>query len=232
MIVRNIKLIIRLFNISIITILLLWSDNSWSSGYPAPGKGCISKKCHEGIEPIRDHNTLMSKQIFYLSEQLGDPNGCVVCHGGKPHETENKDIAHKGAPEGGLLDAYVPFPGSMWIIDKTCGKCHPKHVYAMHRSVMNTEAGKIQGALWGWGASTGYEHRYGNYNIEDSDGPEPVFGTETYRGYTRNLMKKFPDVFPVNLIQLPVANLSTIKKSLNRQYLLIFVLTACDAMLV
>ena len=32
---------------------------------------------------------------------------------------------------------------------------HAKWVYATHRSVMQTEAGKIQGALWGWGTSQG-----------------------------------------------------------------------------
>jgi hypothetical protein len=82
----------------------------------------------------------------------------------------------------------------MWINDKTCGLCHQQWVYATNRSLMQTEAGKIQGALWGWGASgTGYETKYGNYNIDDPDGPVPVFGTEEYKLYTQDLMKKFPN---------------------------------------
>jgi hypothetical protein len=41
---------------------------------------------------------------------------------------------------------------------------------------MQTETGKIQGALWGLGAvSTGYRKRYGNYDIDDPGGPIPVF---------------------------------------------------------
>jgi hypothetical protein len=28
----------------------------------------------------------------------GDSEGCVVCHGGSPAETKNKDAAHKGSP--------------------------------------------------------------------------------------------------------------------------------------
>ncbi len=182
----------------------------WSGGYPAPGSGCISQNCHAGIEPIRSHDSGMAKKIYERGGLLGDPNGCTVCHGGNPRETENKDIAHKGAPEEGWLDVYVPFPGSMWINDKTCGLCHPKHVYALHRSTMNTEAGKIHGATWGWGAPTGYDHIYGNYDIQDSDGPVPVFGAEIYNKYTQQLMKKFPQIYPSELKQLPEADLSTI----------------------
>jgi hypothetical protein len=100
----------------------------------------------------------------------------------------------------------------MGINDKTCGLCHAKWVYATHRSVMQTEAGKIQGALWGWGpASTGYEKRYGNYDIDDPDGPDPVFGTEAYKQYNLKLMQQFPNNFPEKLEKLPEVNLETIK---------------------
>ncbi len=167
-------------------ILFLCPHLAWSSGYPAPGTGCISAKCHAGIESISNHDSEMSEQIYEIGESLDDPNGCVVCHGGDPSKTEDKSAAHKGAPEGGSLDIFVQYPGSMWINDKTCGECHPDHAYALHRSVMNTEAGKIQGGMWGWGAPTGSNHVYGNYDIEDSDGSDPVFGTEIYNnGYIR-----------------------------------------------
>jgi hypothetical protein len=122
--------------------------------YPALDVGCISQNCHASIEPIRAHDSGMAKKIYDRGGLLGDPNGCVVCHGGNPKETQDKKIAHSGAPKGGALDTYVPFPGSMWINDKTCGQCHPKHVYSLHRSVMQTEAGKIQGGLWGWPQDT------------------------------------------------------------------------------
>jgi hypothetical protein len=154
----------------------------------------------------------MAKKIYDRGGLLGDPNGCVVCHGGNPKETQDKKIAHSGAPKGGALDTYVPFPGSMWINDKTCGQCHPKKVYSMHRSVMQTEAGKIQGGLWGWGAPTGYNHPYGNYDIDDPDGSKPIYGTKAYSKYTRRLRKKFPNLFPKKLKSVPQADLSTIEE--------------------
>ena len=214
------------FVLSLVFFLTL-SYPVWGSEYPASGKGCISVKCHAGIEPIRDPYSEMSKQIFIKSEPLGDPNGCVICHGGNPLETENKDLAHKGAPKGGDLSVYVPFPGSMWINDKTCGVCHPKHTYSLHRSVMNTEAGKIQGAIWGWGASTGYNHPYGNYDIKDSDGPLPLFGTKTYGDYVQKLMKKFPNIFPLSLKQVPEVDLSTIEEK-PEQAILTYIRSDCQ----
>ena len=57
------------------------------AGYPAPNTGCLAPgKCHAGIEPIRAHNSEMAKQIYQMGSKLGDPNGCVVCHGGDPIE--------------------------------------------------------------------------------------------------------------------------------------------------
>ena len=184
------------------------------NGYPALNKGCLaSGKCHAGIEPIRAHDSGMAKQIYMKGKKLGDPNGCVICHGGNPKEEKDNKIAHKGSPEGSLIKTFNRHAASMWINDKTCGLCHKKWVYAAHRSVMQTEAGKIQGALWGWGAAgTGYETKYGNYDIDDPDGPVPVFGTNEYKRYTQDLMKRFPGNFPVKLERLPEVNLETIKE--------------------
>ncbi len=199
---------------AIVGFLVIFAGASigWGGGFPAPEKGCMSQECHAGIEPIRAHESGMAKKIYERGKLLGDPNGCVVCHGGNPLETKNKEIAHSRAPKGGMLDTYVPFPGSMWINDKTCGQCHAKHVYSMHRSVMQTEAGKIQGGLWGWGAPTGYDHIYGNYDINDPDGSKPIYGTKAYSGYIQKLMKKFPNIFPKNLKKVPQADLSTIEE--------------------
>jgi hypothetical protein len=129
-----------------------------ATGYPAPNTGCLAPgKCHAGIEPIRAHNSDMAKRIYDLGKQLGDPNGCVVCHGGDPVEEKDAKKAHTGAPQGSSLDTFVLHSGSVWVNQKTCGQCHKEYVYAQYRSIMNTEAGKIQGAIWGWGpAGTGY----------------------------------------------------------------------------
>lgn len=183
------------------------------AGYPAPNTGCLAPgKCHAGVEPIRAHNADMAQQIYGLGAQLGDPNGCVVCHGGNPQEEKEAKPAHTGAPSGGKLDTFVVHAGSVWVNEKTCGQCHPAYVYAQHRSIMHTEAGKIQGALWGWGpASTGYAKKFGNYDVDDPDGAEPVFGTVAYKTYVQALMQKYPDNFPQSLRQVPSTNLNTLK---------------------
>jgi hypothetical protein len=212
----------------VFVILFGWSYLAWSAEYPAPNTGCLAPgKCHAGIEPIRAHDSEMAKEIYKKGKLLGDPNGCVVCHGGNPLDTPEKEIAHKGAPIEGMFSTFVPFPGSMWINAKTCGQCHQEHAYSMHRSVMQTEAGKIQGAMWGWGAPTKYNHIYGNYNINDTDGPVPIFGSETYSNYTQHLMEKFPHIFPTNLRQLPEVELSSIEEK-PEQAILTYIRSDCQ----
>ncbi len=199
------------------------------NGFPAPDTGCLaSGQCHAGIEPIRAHNSGMAQQIYERSRLMGDPNGCVVCHGGNPKEEKDAKVAHSGTPPGSRLEAFNRHAASMGINNKTCGMCHAKWVYATHRSVMQTEAGKIQGALWGWGpASTGYEKRYGNYDIDDPDGPVPVFGTEAYKQFNLWIMKQFPQNFPEKLERLPDVDLDTIKEN-PAQAVYTYIRTECQ----
>jgi len=56
---------------------------------------------------------------------------------------------------------------------------------------MQTEAGKIQGAVWGWGSLTGYKSIYGNYRLGDPDGKIPLFGNEAYKSYVEKLVLVF-----------------------------------------
>jgi len=183
------------------------------AGYPAPNTGCLAPgKCHSGVEPIRAHDSGMARQIYDIGAKQGDPNGCVVCHGGNPKEEKEAKVAHTGAPGGSLLSEFVVHAGSVWVNEKTCGQCHQEWTYAQFRSIMQTEAGKIQGALWGWGpASTGYAKKYGNYDVDDPDGPTPIFGTPAYKDYTQALMKKFPDNFPTSLVKVPKTDPNTLK---------------------
>ena len=121
--------------------------------------GCLS--CHEGIEAIREEGSDKMAQILAKGEPLGDPGGCVVCHGGNPAAT-TADEAHRGIPEG--MDPagpkeYYPDPGSLFIADNTCGQCHPGYVYRLERGLMNTEAGKIQGNLHTWGIPEVQNHK-------------------------------------------------------------------------
>jgi len=171
--------------------------------YPDNTGGCLSTECHSGIEPIREHHSGMASAIYEQGQKTGDPNGCTVCHGGDASQETNKEDAHKG---------LIRFPASMWVNDKTCGQCHEGYDYMLHRNLMQTEAGKIQGALWGWGAQTGYKRIYGNYAIKDTDGQRPMIGTETYKDYIENLIEKHPDNFPLELKRLPEVDINTIQE--------------------
>lgn len=95
--------------------------------YPAEDAYCLA--CHQGIEPSRPLNSEMMIQILTKGEELGDPNGCVICHGGTPSELHNEDIAHSGAPKGSLLAEFTPLPGALQINENTCGQCHADHTY-------------------------------------------------------------------------------------------------------
>ncbi|RLD80724.1 MAG: cytochrome C [Bacteroidetes bacterium] len=168
--------------------------------YPANESGCLTSGCHEGIAPIRQHDSKMAKDIYELGNELDDPNGCVVCHMGNA-KTGNKDVAHKN---------MISYPGSIWLEDGSCRHCHDEYYYNMHRNLMQTEAGKIQGALWGWGAQTGYDPIYGNYEISDTNGLTPDVGTPAYKEYMHRLRDKYPANFPEHLALLPEADINTI----------------------
>lgn len=49
------------------------------------------------------------------------------------------------------------------------------------KSLMNTEAGKLQGNLWAWGVQEDQKVVWGNYNLKDEDGPVPMVGTDAYK---------------------------------------------------
>ena len=72
-----------------------WASDPISEVYPAAANsGCL--KCHAGIELIREAGSEMMDQIMDQGQAAGDPAGCVVCHGGDPSITEDKDAAHAG----------------------------------------------------------------------------------------------------------------------------------------
>ncbi|WP_425397515.1 multiheme c-type cytochrome [Aeoliella sp.] len=165
----------------------------------AANSGCM--KCHAGIELIREPDSQMMQQIMERGRELGDPAGCVVCHGGNPNETEDKVVAHGGED---ATDFY-PAPGSPWINQHTCGQCHQKHVDVQWTSLMMTEAGKIQGVCWAFGSMTGYKHRWANYAVQNPDDPQARLGTEEYRQYMEQLKQIEPNVFVDSHEPLPDA---------------------------
>ena len=154
-------------------------------------------KCHAGIEPIREPGSRMMQEIQALGRQQGDPDGCVVCHGGDP-KAKDKEAAHRG-PE------FYADPGSPWINEKTCGRCHERHVKTQWNYPMMTESGKIQGTSWSFGALEGYEHKWGNYDAENPADPSERVGTPEYRLYMELLKKLEPQAFPDRQEAIPEA---------------------------
>ncbi len=167
---------------------------------------CVS--CHVGIEHIRSLESDMMQEILQIAEKSGYPgNDCIVCHGGNP-DTRNKDQAHRGTvkyfQENKGPKTFYPDPGSPWINEHTCGVCHQEQVKTQFTSLMFTEAGKIQGSLWGFGAINGYQHNIGNYNVTELD-PHAILGTEKYKAYIQQLKELEPQVFPAKMKALPPA---------------------------
>ncbi len=163
--------------------------------------GCLV--CHKGIGPIRDPESGMMILIRSQGEQMGAPEGCVVCHKGDPKAKE-KAPAHR---------SMISDPGSIWIANKTCGPCHPAQVAAVKRSLMQTEAGKIQGTTWDFGALEGRRVRWGNYAIQNVPTPADRIGSPAYQDYMARLRKTFPDVFPSKLEALPLPSIEDIVKN-------------------
>ena len=166
-------------------------------------------KCHGGIEHIREENSGMSKAIAKKAAEAGyAKNSCIVCHGGNP-ATKHKHKAHKGTIKYFLEHKgpkeFYPAPGSSWINQNTCGMCHPNQVASQMNSLMMTEQGKIQGAMWSFGGKEGYTHVNGNYKTANPKDPHSRLGTKEYQAYMSELSKLEPQAFPKEMQQLPPA---------------------------
>lgn len=170
--------------------------------------GCTTSECHEGISDIKPSDHEMMRTIKMNGSQHGDPDGCVMCHGGNTKAVK-KEEAHKGVPPTlriapGPKDFY-PDPGSIWIADNSCGACHPGYVYRSTLGLMNTEAGKIQGNLvtWGFDEVQDYNVPWGNYDAEDLDTQEPLSGSPAYKEYMANQIAMYPKQYPNTLKMIP-----------------------------
>ena len=185
--------------------------------------GCATTNCHAGLMTIVPEELPMMQRIRQEGQLHGDPDGCVVCHGGNPKAT-TKEKAHQGIPASmkEVLGpkAFYPDPGSIWISGQSCGQCHPGYTYRAKRSLMNTEAGTIQGNLHTWGLEEVAHHNvpWGNYDLVDDDGPVPLFtvSSKTYKKYMRTLLRLFPKQFPSQLKQVPKPTLSEVKNDPKR----------------
>ena len=179
---------------------------SAQTNFPEPGRYCLS--CHNGISPIREHSSGMMKEIYEKGAEAGDPNGCVVCHGGDPN-AKTAEKAHRGTvsyfKQNNGPKEFYPDPGSSWINSFSCGQCHAEQISSQMNSLMMTEQGKIQGALWGFGGMEGYEHNVGNYETQNPADPHARLGSEAYGKYMLELHMKNPQVYPGKMKKLPPA---------------------------
>lgn len=171
--------------------------------------GCAS--CHAGIEPIADGR--MGEEIRRLGERHGDAAGCVVCHGGDPTANDEK-ASHQGAPTA-LADAGGPAhfyanPGATPVAERTCGQCHEGYAERWRKSVMSTEAERIERNLcapaWKQRLLHGdAPHLFGRYPIEDDDGPEPIAGTSAYKTRMKSIAGTHPEYYPARLLSIPTS---------------------------
>ncbi|NPA81777.1 MAG: cytochrome C, partial [Epsilonproteobacteria bacterium] len=172
-------------------------------GVLAFANNCL--ECHKGIEDIRDPKSPMAKAIAKKAKEAGYPdNSCIVCHGGDP-KASTKEEAHKGSIKAFLENEgpkeFYPDPGSAWINKNTCGMCHKEQVSTQMNNLMNTEQGKIQGALWGFGWGI-REHKYANYNLSNL---HKRLGSKTYQNYMKTIEEKEPQVYVKKTVELPKA---------------------------
>lgn len=180
----------------------------------AAEKGCLS--CHEGIEDFTQG--VMMDTILAMGPDYNDPGGCVVCHGGTPQGLTAEE-AHAGTPvdlaDAGGPHTFYPDPGAVWIADKSCGQCHDGYSERLIKSLMNTEAGKLQGNLWSWGVIDTHRSVYGNYTLVDEDGYVPTVGTEAYQDYMVAFAESHPDQLVDSMQQVPEVNVDDIAEHPN-----------------
>ena len=197
--------------ITLCFIIIIFVENYYNNKIKARRNESLKNsciKCHKGIEPIRDPKSEMMKAILSVADSAGFPgNDCIVCHGGNPLE-QDKTKAHSGTvlyfkTHKGPKEFY-PDPGSPWINEHTCGQCHSELVRTQFTSLMFTEAGKIQGVLWGFGGITKYDHIYANYDVKAVEFHQRL-GTKVYKKYMEQLKSAEPQVFKDSLKQVPRA---------------------------
>lgn len=199
--------------ILVTTLIVLWGIQNPSL---AAQTGCTTKDCHAGIMDIVPGDLPMMALIKQTGQLHGDPDGCIICHGGNPLASK-KEKAHKAIPKNLSRapgpKAFYPDPGSVWIAQNTCGVCHAGYVYRVRRSLMNTEAGKIQGNLNTWGIARVQKNQvaWGNHNIKDTDGPVPSGGFPAYETYMKKMKQAYPHQFPDQLKQLPAPSVEAIE---------------------
>ena len=204
-------------------LLLVVAVKLLASDPQDPGEkdnSCLT--CHRGIEKIRPLRTQMMRNILRIAEKSGTGNRCIVCHGGNPAIKRSNEIAPGSEEYRQLIQhahqgtnayfqnhpgpkQYYPDPSSPWINADSCGQCHQWQVQAQWKSLMMTEAGKIQGTTWSFGGLSGYEHQWSNYDVATPADPKKWLGSTAYRSYLKQLRTTQANVFRDKMTMLPPA---------------------------
>lgn len=180
-------------------------------------------QCHYGISAITDGK--MMDKIRMLGKQHGDPEGCIVCHGGNPGAVL-KEKAHQGVPAAMKAadgpQRFYPNPGNQFVAQYTCGQCHHGYAERVQKSIKSTEVEKIQSSLClpalkrkGEGNLQALPE-HGKYQIEDADGFTPSAGSEIYQSMMKSITAESA-LFTARLSEISPLDYSTNQKQANKQ---------------
>ena len=111
--------------------------SSLAHGTDSP-QGCVA--CHSGIEVISPSHAF----------------SCEKCHGGIPGAKQRAE-AHAG---------LIANPSDLAYAQERCGRCHPREVHRVRRSLMATAAGEINTTRYLGGAQEDAGARYGTMKID------------------------------------------------------------------
>jgi hypothetical protein len=165
--------------------------------------------CHKNVEDIRDKESLMMKEIFKIADKAGHKNNdCIVCHGGNPKSNSIK-YAHRGTVKYFKTNKgpkkYYKNPANPWINANTCGICHPNQVGAQINSLMMSQQGKIQNALFSLKVKDDNRHDIANYSSKNPDDIQKRVGSDVYKKYMQKLSFMEPQAFVSQVYELPGA---------------------------
>ncbi len=168
-------------------------------------EGCLA--CHSGIMQFAD-GPMMAK-IKARGKAYGDPEGCIICHGGTPSAT-SREAAHSSAPVALRAAAgpqqFYPNPGNVFVAQYACGQCHAGYAQRLSKSLLGTKTETIHSDLCIIALerlATAEEPKwFGQYALQDEDGPIPVEGSTAYKQIMHSLSEDHK-LFTKTIYQIP-----------------------------
>ncbi len=178
--------------LKIILVLTVLSSITISAGHGAPTETDISlvpqdNAITSGVVELYPEWWGSKPSIEALVECKGSPRcvschqdnsrmdpshaiSCDKCHGGDI-SADVKEQAHKG---------LIPDPGSLCVVDNTCGKCHPEVTHKVKRSPMALSPRMINQTLFAFGAkecSKPFYATVSEFNLTEAPDPSSFLST-------------------------------------------------------